>query len=154
MCWKSKHTPIKKVAEKDITVYKIFGKYGGKIHSCCYYGFLWGIGEVKTLDKPLQVEERKTAHPPFNDITNYNYVINEGYHSFAIKPYCNYVGWMNPKSVQFIFHWSSDDMLCECIIPEGSIYYENEYGEIVSDKLMITNETDYENVKGLKNLNK
>ena len=57
----------------------------------------------------------------------YSSVISRGYHSYTLKE---------------AKHQADLDKfaIIQCIIPQGSIYYKNKYGEFVSDQLILTDQ--------------
>lgn len=124
MCWISKKTPKKKIATKDIVVQKILSRnYSGDLISPVYCDEIWKPNKKHTLSE--------------NIICEYNYwegwKIERGFHScekMVIKSPDNwYCG------DEFIFGFDDSDILCEFIIPKGSIYYKNENGVYVSNRL-------------------
>lgn len=144
MCWHSNSIVESKRAEKGMTVWKIMKQIGGTTYVKSYYQKMkYKIGRLYETEMNIK----------FNDFVSlglylYPMSITEGFHSY------------NPKGVKFTrtqFFWDMtkkglddrDDRLdiifedpyavvVECVIPEGSTYYENDRGEIVSDKIIIT----------------
>lgn len=126
MCWNG-HSGQKKVAEKDIEVYKI-----GLVHNnrfiCEFRDFSYKKG---VINKELVLRETHWMG---------SISIKEGYHSYkrvSIKfdslsgrtKYI-YLGYKLHPYPYGIYH------LATFIIPKGSIYYENIYGEIVSSNII------------------
>ena len=132
MCWMSSSAPVKRIAEKDRKVYKVLNvDAGGSIRSPYYVSMEWKLGEVFSSNIKMGYA---------ND---FGVTINEGLHSFSCAPdlerdFRGVIGvnkWvigLSPK----ITHCDGD-VVFECVIPKGSIYYENEYGDIVSNKLKV-----------------
>lgn len=128
MCWNGR-SEQKKVAEKDINVYKI-GRVQDNRFICEFRNFYY---EKWIPNKELVLRENLWAG---------NISINEGYHSY--------------KSVSIEFNSLSDTIkfiyrgyvrypyrdglydLATFIIPKGSVYYENLDGEIVSSNILYT----------------
>ena len=131
MCWISRNTPIKRKANQDITVYKILRISGDKsIHSPIYHT-VWYIGQCK---------EDHNLYVYFEG----SYYISSGFHSLRRKPlivemrsFCTYYEWVDGETKISIFSKGYNDYVFKCVIPKGSTYYENENGEIVSNKLII-----------------
>lgn len=128
MCWNG-YSGQKKVAEKDIDVYKI-GRVQDNRFICEFRNFSYKKG---VLNEELILKETRWMG---------SISINEGYHSY--------------KRVSFEFNSLSDTIkfiyrgytlhpyqeglydLATFIIPKGSIYYENINGEIVSSNILYT----------------
>lgn len=77
------------------------------------------------------------------------YVIQPGFHS--LSPTCNVkkinqnaVAFYESKIVFSFFDYNNSFILVDAKIPKGSIYYENEQGEIVSNKLIILQEREFD----------
>ena len=136
MCWKSKIKPLKQIADTDIPVIKTllkhddYNNYG--IYYSCYQNFKYKIGETYDIDKHSLKVESKNIH----DI----YIIRNGYHSYDSK--CT-ISTEKITGMKFI-KWNKDfsvdvhdklTVLALFNIPKGSKYYENENGEIVSNKI-------------------
>lgn len=137
MCWISRNTENKrkKIATEDIPVFKIvnYNTNSGKI--CAYYRHCeYTIGEtyggnhikpIKMLDEFLKIEN--------------------GFHSYSnsciIIPPSLYRGFLveSKMHVGIDIYYGNDIKLMRCIIPQGTEYYENENGEIVSEKLKTVN---------------
>ena len=112
MCWKSNNFISPKIATNDIEVYKILRVVDESISSRCFE-FYWKLG--------IQYE------------TNVCFK-GEGFHSSKEYPKVNSYNWYTDK---ILFIKFTNDRIFKAVIPEGSIYYENEYGEIVSNKLKL-----------------
>lgn len=123
MCWCTKDknyaTPI--VAEKDVKVYKVLFVTGDSILSPCQ-NFEWELG--KLYDDKIKINE-----------TGLETYINEGFHSLKFPPIHKDGSWcIGDKE---LFSCGTYDIVFEAIIPKGSVYYENEDGEIVSTALKL-----------------
>ena len=128
MCWTGKNNP--QIATEDMKVFKIFEYKNGEI-----------LSPIMTM----QWKRGKLApHVEIPYSSSLYRIIDEGYHScrdLKIVPnYCKkvYVGG------SFIFFHRTPAMykqkrfiMLTCIIPKGTKYYENEYGEIVSETIKI-----------------
>lgn len=119
------------VAENDIPVKKVLCTYnfsqGDVLKSPIIGSFVWKVGEVFEckLGEPIQTEYDG----------NIVHMIVDGFHSCSeISPLGLF--WINGER-KILFHLSNRDVLCNAIIPAGSVYYMNECGEYVSDSLKI-----------------
>ena len=145
MCWIGL-TINKKIATKDIKCKKIIvyvknGRYS------CYAPYYFTTDMIYEIGKGYS---RNICAKPLNDFSTYTRITN-GLHSYSeectailrmdggiiiktkttekvvftkVHSECSSSGYMEP-------------VLVECTIPKGSTYYENKYGEIVSDRLKI-----------------
>lgn len=148
MCWRSDKVEYqkKKIADEDIEVFKIVQNICGDYFSSIYQGFRYDIGNEYE-------QEMETGNVINTSITSEEYIsqilIHRGLHSYSSKD----VG-INPagKNMEYLCITSIrknhviDSFLIEeyanmyklnCIIPKGSEYYENELGEIVSNKIKV-----------------
>lgn len=150
MCWLSKVEKIPRTAGEDIPVYKVMWLpyEEGKFYS--YYNEM--EYEVR---KVYSMEDFKPENAEFI-LFGYSMRIDEGFHSYnkdKTKIYDRLFCWEIQGSTECFPMYSRDIILTpptdckykdivavKCIIPKGSTYYENEYGEIVSDKIMVTDE--------------
>lgn len=122
MCWLS-NIPVNCIITNDnIKVYKIFNKnVEGQLISPIY-DFKWEIGK-------LYIE---------NDIPNYpSSVINKGFHSLKTTPIRSFGYWWNRSYRNLPLLTDRGHFVCVCEIPKGSIYFENKYKEVVSNKLIV-----------------
>ena len=128
MCWRSYKIPVKEIATKDIVVQKILSRDNdGMLVSPVYCSHNWEETKEASLSKDISVEH----YSDFNYLDSWD--IEYGFHScekmtikFGNKWYCN---------TEYIFGADDSDVLCEFIIPKGSIYYKNENGCYVSNRL-------------------
>ena len=125
MCWISKKTPKKKIATKDIVVQKVLSTNNkGDLVSPIYRSEVWKQGKEPTISE--------------NIICNYDngqkgWIIERGFHSCEKMVIKSPDNWYCRN--EFIFGFDDSDILCEFIIPKGSIYYKNENGVYVSNRL-------------------
>lgn len=126
MCWIG-NINNKKVAEKPIEVFKVAKMRNGKYYAPFINNFEYEIG--------------KTYHAELM-ICNPSYVkeiaaITKGLHSYSAYCTCErrktYTYCTLVKGLSF----NVDSAFLKCIIPTSSTYYENKFGEIVSDALEI-----------------
>jgi hypothetical protein len=142
MCWTGFLTD-KKVAEKNITCYKIISQYQGK-----YYAYY----RVTPYEFNKLYEEPIT--PLKRNALTYSHSVFEGLHCYSenvkIKYYygCFIVNTANITQYTPNFpHFESNvrfnvltfymPIVVKCIIPKGTVYYENKHGDIVSEKLIL-----------------
>ena len=131
MCWIGKCDI--KIAKRDFYVYKL-GSVSDKGFKSLYQNFIYEPKEInkKVELNPIQFYKDKSL-----------YVIYEGYHSYKdiVMPYSDlrsccrtiYLGKIKlPHYPYNIYH------LATFMVPKGSIYYENIYGEIVSSNIIYT----------------
>ena len=130
MCWlgtdNEELTP--KIAEDNIPVEKIV-MLGTNIYNeeCWYSAYINKEYEINTTYKT-------------DDMFLHGFVIEEGFHSYkGVKIIINKelelirIYSRNNKKLD---SWSTcDTAIMSCVIPKGSIYYENRHGEIVSDTI-------------------
>ena len=131
MCWIGKNAC--RIARRDITVYKL-GSVSDKGFKSLYQNFIY---------KPKEINKKFELNPIQSCIDKSLYVIYEGYHSYKdiVMPYSDlhsccrtiYLGKIELNHYPYnIYH------LATFIIPKGSVYYENIYGEIVSSNIIYT----------------
>ena len=131
MCWIGKCNI--KIAKRDFYVYKL-GSVSYKGFESLYQDFVYEPKEInKKIElNPIQLYKDKSF-----------YKIYEGYHSYkdVVMPYSDlrsccrtiYLGKIKLSHYPYnIYH------LATFIIPKGSVYYENIYGEIVSSNIIYT----------------
>ena len=144
MCWTTynKDYTVKKIAEKDIEVFKI-------IHddNTPYFqeGITYEVGKICPTVK-IDVIERICNEGVADNIASFR--IFEGYHSYSKEncyleehewvKYCTrLVRRKSDNAVTICYYGKLDGeyKLADFIIPKGTTYYENEYGEIVSETI-------------------
>ena len=131
MCWIGKCDI--KIAKRDFYVYKL-GSVSDKGFKSLYQNFIYEPKEINKKVKlnPIQLYKDKSF-----------YVIYEGYHSYKdiVMPYSDlhsccrtiYLGKIKLHHYPYNIY-----NLATFIIPKGSVYYENIYGEIVSSNIIYT----------------
>lgn len=122
MCWAAynpKHwSPIE--AKTSLTVFKVLrvqsSFYGRKkLYSPCY---------------PMRYKRNKLYKANFGIIKLDSFMeINEGLHSVASIELA--------QEILSDYHLSTGGIIVQACIPAGATYYQNEYGEIVSNQLKI-----------------
>ena len=130
MCWIGNKGPI--ILDKDISVFKIVVNKGVDIYSY-YQSFLYQLNKLYTEE----LDVRKA---------NGSIIINKGFHSYSTK--CS-IGKIGDRyiTVRSMSDYYDDEIYYEllditliqlCIIPSGSTVYINQSGEVVSDKIILT----------------
>ena len=134
MCWIGR-LKDRRIAEKDVTVYKILSKDMDGNYTAPYRHTRYAIG------KKYMVEVK-----PYHSGFSYdNCHIHEGLHSFSGNCLVQYGSTVDAyiynERVQFLYSinvcLTSLAVIAKCTIPQGSEYYQNEHGEIVSEELII-----------------
>jgi hypothetical protein len=129
MCWIGENKY--RVAKDAIPVFKI-GLSRKNIAFSYFYYFKYEVGKTY-----------------YEDIIRYPYdvldkvIILEGLHSYSMdakitqdNDYISVV--FNNTSIElYSNHFTRELCKIECTIPKGAVYYQNEYGELVSDSLKI-----------------
>ena len=150
MCWitnKTKHT-VPHFAKKNIMVKKVLtlNKFSKFLTSPVYSTFNWYVGEVRT------------ENIRYVDRSDIKLGIDGGFHSAARieRKVCKTYG-IDTKFVSstkngghevMMFSCDNNDFICDFVIPKGSTYYMNEYGEYVSDRIVFLGVNDPENNYG------
>ena len=128
MCWTTEHKPALLTAKQDIIVQKIL--------------YVGNTGQLKSpirLDNYWQKNVEYTAEfgTPTRLMAHF-YAIQKGFHSVLHIKLVNgyWISYLN-DSQSVIFEKSDKEKVFQAIIPKGSKCYINEYGEVVSNKLII-----------------
>lgn len=146
MCWISYKPWKQEVATRDIECFKICELIDNKIHSL-YQGFEY---QLNTAYKAKLIFSKSIVAKTGKVLS---YEITEGIHSYSTE--CKLKRIFPPdaeerkiKYLKVIKNESLLDCICvslhpnavlvKCIIPEGSIYFINECGEIVSNQIILT----------------
>lgn len=138
MCWKGKYAC--RIARRDITVYKIGSISENKFISL-YQNYVY---EIRKINKDIVLIPNRCYN--VNDVFRIEdplCLIYEGYHSYTSisMPYSDlglfsrtiYLGKLSQTM------WLKNDYyIATFIIPEGSNYFENDMGEIVSSNIIYT----------------
>lgn len=123
MCWISHCKPVLKVAEEDIKVHKILKKDEDGYVSPIFQFCKWTPGIVY---------ETTLGHGHIGAIGNFE--ICKGFHSCTEIHEEGGVWCIKAKD---LFAIDSGEEIVDAVIPKGSQYYLNEYGEYVSNKLKL-----------------
>ena len=140
MCWEGKVSD-RKIATRDIKTKKIVEFINGSY--CAYFrrNFRYELGKTYTAKiKPYKQEPSDT-----------HCIIDTGLHSYAwdtkmtritdgdIVVVCARECGIRMGRFYFL---RNHILVMECTIPKGTVYYENEDGEIVSEKLIINKQIE------------
>lgn len=129
MCWISKNIPELKIAEKDIEVQKVLWEDNNTLRSPLWIDYVWKQGVVQEVSWFSEYKKYGLPSDP-------HYLKSNGFHSCK-KILCKNGNWYSVYPIKLIFQVNDFERIFNAIIPKGSKYYLNEYGEFVSDKLMI-----------------
>lgn len=133
MCWLG-NINDKKFANEDVTVYKILAKKVNGKYIAPIMGKEYKIGErYKTSLRPKESPRTQVSE------------INEGFHSFNkeciafFNDYRQVVVCRVDGTYLTTIRCSecTNAVVAKCTIPRGSTYYENRWGNIVSDSLIV-----------------
>lgn len=142
MCWEGNFNP--KIAEKDISVFKIVRKISPFKVESVYEKFPYNLDTLYILNT---VESEIVS---CSGLLGAYDIVKRAFHSYLsdsvstfkysgilyITPYKD-----NIKSPLDYFRLSDESLVrIECIVPKGSQYCINELGEIVSNKIILKNE--------------
>ena len=136
-----------KVADKDITVYKIGNKLTKLIDFFKENDFLrQNIFIPKVLNKEQNIKYIETDEV---DGGTDSFVISDGYFSFSeecgieVKPFMKddfLISVRNDNDKEAYYATFGNNIIGKFIIPQGSNYYKNEDGGIVSSNIIWTGE--------------
>lgn len=123
-----------KIAHEDIKVYKVLKDIDGQHFSVCH-PFQWLADIINTSELNKQKFENYLFNPYcdyidsdyYEDCDKINlFVIVKGFHAFKTPE----------RGINWIKSCDNKNMY-ECIIPKGSLYYEDATGLIVSNQMML-----------------
>lgn len=142
MCWNSHKTPVSQIADSDINIFKIVRKTPiAERSKSLFFNFEYNLKEPYSLSEKLEVDVR--FHFNYRE-----FIINEGFHSYhptvylrttshvievLVSPYEFHIGWIP---------YFDELVKAHGIIPKGSQYFLNEYGEYVSNRIILTEYTN------------
>ena len=147
MCWTSKNELTKLIADKDIECYKIFRFEDITFKQKSIFKFKFGKKKIIQLislfkkykyipykkQQIIDLKPIETSYFPygFEDYGIIGYEINVGYHSYSTIE----------KAKGYLFF--GNEVVIKCIIPKGTEYYINNYNEIVSSTIIVTDQIVY-----------
>lgn len=145
MCWQTykKEEMQPKVSENDVNVSKVVGIDKDGTLTSYWWDFTWELG--KEYHSAMNIESLDVSY----------LAINTGFHSFNPQKTTFMVDSDTEREISFLYVYCNDNLkmhtwtfgieyrykfekvaVMDCIIPKGSMYYENKDGEIVSDSLI------------------
>jgi hypothetical protein len=112
------------IAEEDITVYKVVCPSDGVIYSWFYSSHIWILGEeqqtdIIVVDETCNFDEKEEVD--YEGVENVKY-IGPGFHSAG--------------TIERFDDINSNNVIMECIIPKGALYYHNLSDLYVSNRLI------------------
>lgn len=146
MCWrtsKKKYAKLK-IAEDDIPVFKIVNKdvIDGYYKPCIYPdGIFYSGGKLYLLDGKIEIK------PEFD-----KWKVNEGFHSYSrnyvhlehrhgpvpfLDVKTNHGNYITTYTVQECIGSACRRVVMNCVIPKGTVYCENQNGQMVSEALRV-----------------
>ena len=137
MCWVTYDKKYKKfkVAEEDIPVFKVVRKNSLLSY---YTDYPYILNEIHTTE-PIKINHSLVYHGE-------EWKIEKGFHSYSVECITEIArgarGWnikvydSDKKTVLLDYYEMSSTCKLECIIPKGSLYYVNEWGEYVSESIL------------------
>lgn len=151
MCWIS-NILNKQIAPKDIEVLKVVQFYQPLYQNNYWYKSIYYPNFIYTNNNPkinLIIRKHKGSKFFFNEVMLY--LIDEGYHSFSISEefginfninfdkygHTTIIGKTKFGIEIFKIEDAIDALVIDAVIPKGAEYYCNQYGEIVSNKLIV-----------------
>lgn len=113
MCWIS-NTLNKHVAKQDYTVYKLVKFDTFDTCKSLVYNYVYTFEKLYKLEQPLLGKEYYGM-----------YTIDEGFHAYI--------------ELSIMYHAENiiEGLIAECTIPKGATYYISNYGEVVSNQIII-----------------
>lgn len=136
MCWTGKIKDHIKCVDVDVKVFKIVGMDNGKMvpyfqSSLMPEGYEVGKRYHTTLSVSDIQDDSETVH------------VFSGFHSYHCGNYLAefrkrqiYIGPL-PFSTGFATTYTLDGVLMQCTIPKGSELFMNQYGEVVSNEIIV-----------------
>ena len=154
MCWYCNSEKFKlERAKNDITVYKVLRceivPKGEPYELTAWYypSFVYSLGKIRYSD--ITISELPNNIPV--DIINNNcIIITKGLHSYIDVPKLSYNSLIICSSVYSYSGWVCP-VAVECIIPAGSDYAVNEYGEVISSRITPTKIIPYDKLVLMEN---
>lgn len=151
MCWigDNKH---KHIATEDIKCKKVLYKPDTNLYLSPIYNVEYKVGETYTSNP---IKTKLYGSRP-------HLIILEGIHCYSAKTKALMTNDTFGKKILMIYSlrflngkykyspllsWGPYSVIMECIIPKGTVYYENENGEIVAQKLKVIREFKIEEYK-------
>lgn len=142
MCWKTRNverTEKKISPESGVRVFKIVNiSPCGSLYAPYHGDFEYKLGKVACHTDEISIYSHMGA-----------FFAREGLHSYLsdsvfVKTgnHGAYYVWTHLRYLNYFFdklEWGDSSIVMEGIIPPGTPYYVNEYGEVISEQLLPTN---------------
>lgn len=132
MCWTSTDKPIKQIANEDVICYKILiPSREGRVVSP-YFNYEYNYHKIND-EITLNIYTTPTFENVFCVDLMYKidlYKCDQGYHSYSSLDFAK-------KVCHDSRLYEKGACIFKCIIPKGSVFYENKRGEIVSSNIII-----------------
>lgn len=128
MCWVSYKPPVKKIAKKDILVYKFVNIRSYLTNRCI--SFFFNFTYILDMKYNTYIEIRKVGKGE-----RYRWAGHEGFHSYYDK---------KTALLEYeLYKINKFTSIVKCIIPKGSEYYINEENEIISNSIIILSKKSF-----------
>lgn len=134
MCWVSSQA-VKQIAEEDIKVFKIGESHRGRFCGM-YTHFEYQLNQLYSTHICIEEADYQSV-----------FIGSQGFHSYDPSivhldiPENDIIQWAvyaGQRRLDFD-NVIADYFKAECVIPKESVYYENDFGEIISDQIIIKN---------------
>lgn len=128
MCWISEKEPVKQIATENITVYKYTRlKTRRKFPQFWKKKLVVAISDIYKYRYLPYISNKVLPLIPYMNPIKTHWIIEKGYHS-VLRPdqVINKIFGLHPN-IKFI-------------IPKGATYYVNEFDEVVSSEIIMTDE--------------
>lgn len=136
MCWTGNIQDHIKCTEVDIKVFKIVGMDNGKIVP--YF-------QSSLMPEGYEVGKRYQTTLSMHDVQSSSDIVNvfSGFHSYHCSHYLAeftkryvYIGPL-PYSSGTAVNYGIDGAVMQCTIPQGAELFMNQYGEVVSNEIVV-----------------
>lgn len=134
MCFYTTVKSSPSIAHRDMICYKVLDE-----NMCSWIrGFKYSINKVYETELGLLHDDPGKIYFTSLNKRIYNkdvYCISKGFHSYQ----------RNTKRISraYVARYTRIPCVFRCIIPKGSLYYKNQWGEYVSDKIMIKERVNF-----------
>ena len=147
MCWTAKELN-KCVSDGNVYIFKVCKIIDGKICGFYYQEFKYTLYKKYTTQIFFQ---KNFGYNRLNGFSWQEFYGYNGFHSYsktnrkiaACAACLDCLGVYYNDDIQrfdvYNGHYNKDFVIVEGYLPKGTIYYENEYGEIISDSIVLTN---------------
>ena len=138
MCWESKKLKIK-IAKKDIPVWKIVHAdkdISGKYTNICrsfYQFFEYILKVINTTQMSFKVLNTKNIFIGINGFHSYSNKVKYTINKHHISVYINKLF----SDYTICYYYRGNTTIAKCHIPKDSKYAINEFGEIISNDIVL-----------------